>query len=41
MKSLLLKQTYIILLSLLGLWCMVRKSDQVEIVAKSCISWDV
>ena len=27
--------------NLLGLWCMVRKSDQVEIVAKACISWDV
>jgi len=41
MKSLLLKQAYIILLSLLGLRCMVRKSDEIEIVAESCIGWDV
>jgi len=41
MDSLLLKQTCIILISLLGLWCMVWKSDEVEIVAKSRIGWDV
>jgi len=40
-KSLLLKEAHIILLGLLCLRGMIRKSDKVEIVAKACVSWDV